>query len=333
MRDQVQTLNYCAHAIEQFTSDERILRKVAPRAAAGHLRVIELLRGAVKFILPNCAELIDSRDVRQAHLDLLRLPFPCIALEAPWIKEDGIDELAGFEQAAATKRIALCWEEQRTGGLASLQPENRQPARGVFVLPIYWLPRSMRWVMGIGGTAVPYDATFERANPDRMLEASRIAHQGLADVGLLKKQNSFRATPFIVLPEPFEQVKMEQGVDRALAAVLLDSRDEVMALIGACTVLNCANVRTEDVLPSAALNKKRQAHGKQPFFTYKVLQLGDGQGAAAGMSPGGTHASPRMHLRRGHVRVLPDKRTVWVRNSMVNTGSTQGLVKKDYALS
>lgn len=49
--------------------------------------------------------------MRQAHLDLVRLPFPCIAFEAPWDKEeDGPEHIGDFKQTPATKRIALCWE-------------------------------------------------------------------------------------------------------------------------------------------------------------------------------------------------------------------------------
>ena len=47
---------------------------------------------------------------------------------------------------------------------------------------------------------------------------------------------------------------------------------------------------------------------------------------------GGNHASPRMHLRRGHLRRLPNK-VVWVKEAMVNAKSQIGVVDKDYCLS
>lgn len=78
-----------------------------------------------------------------------------------------------------------------------------------------------------------------------------------------------------------------------------------------------------------ALNKKRQANGKQPFFSYKVLQLAEEQRASVKGGSGGQHSSPRMHLRRGHLRRLESK-VVWVRPSMVNAESKRGVVIKDY---
>jgi len=38
-----------------------------------------------------------------------------------------------------------------------------------------------------------------------------------------------------------------------------------------------------------------------------------------------------MHLRRGHLRRLKD-RVTWVRSSMINAESSQGVVIKDYAI-
>jgi hypothetical protein len=82
----------------------------------------------------------------------------------------------------------------------------------------------------------------------------------------------------------------------------------------------------------APLNKKRQASGKQPFFSYKVLQLVAERAAPGHAAAGGERASPRLHLRRGHLRRLEHK-TVWVRPAMINAGSTHGSVLKDYGIA
>jgi len=79
------------------------------------------------------------------------------------------------------------------------------------------------------------------------------------------------------------------------------------------------------------LNKKRQAKGKQPFFSYKVLQLLEERREVGKTGAGGSSVSPRMHLRRGHLRRLESK-VVWVRPAMVNAGVNTGAVLKDYAV-
>lgn len=335
--DQVQALNYCAHAIEDLRELEASLRGTAPESARVFRRVIDMLQHSVKFILPNCCNLIDPDELKQAHLDLIRLPFPCVAFEAPWEKEDGIDQLGEFQQTPATKRIALCWdaslEYELLPGLNSVL--KAFPEGGVFVIPIYWGPEHRRWTVALGGSFVPYENTVQDVNLEESLPASRIAHAATIEAGLAKpKAKQFRSEPFYLLPEFYERTLAAYGGDRekAYAQIILDSRDEVQTVVQACSVINCANVTTAEIQAPAALNKKRQEKGKQPFFTYKVLQLSDERREAGKGGAGGSHGSPRMHLRRGHLRRLESK-VIWVRPSMVNAGSNAGVVLKDYAVS
>ena len=334
--DQVQALNYCAHAIEDLRELEAILRGAAPESARVFRRLIDMLQHSVKFILPNCCDLIDPNELRQAHLDLTRLPFPCVAFEAPWEKEDGIEQLGEFQQTPATKRIALCWEAspeyELLPGLNSIL--EAFPEGGVFVLPIYWGPEHRRWTVALGGSFVPYENTMQDVKLEESLPASRIAHAATIEAGLtISKAKHFRAVPFYLLHEFYVLSLAAYGGNRekAYAQIILDSRDEVQAVVQACSVINCANVTTAEISAPAALNKKRQEKGKQPFFSYKVLQLSDERREAGRGGAGGNHASPRMHLRRGHLRRLESK-VVWVRPAMVNAGSNTGAVLKDYAV-
>ena len=84
-----------------------------------------------------------------------------------------------------------------------------------------------------------------------------------------------------------------------------------------------------DIAAIEQQGKKREAKGKVPFFTYKVLTLKPSK-RSSGEGLGGTHASPRVHLRRGHIRRLPDKR-IWVNGCVVGDKS-KGMVVKDYAV-
>ena len=92
--------------------------------------------------------------------------------------------------------------------------------------------------------------------------------------------------------------------------------------------MNAAD-NTAVLAPSESLNKKRQARGNLPFLSYHVLALGGERSATTHL--GGMHASPRQHLRRGHIRHLPTGRTTWVRSCVVGSHST-GRVVKDYRL-
>ncbi len=87
--EQVQTLNYCAHALHEL---EHNLHHVAPESVQVCRGLVDKLRQSVKFILPNGCHLIDPQEFRQAHLDQLRLPFPCMTFEAPWETEQPIQQ-------------------------------------------------------------------------------------------------------------------------------------------------------------------------------------------------------------------------------------------------
>lgn len=332
--NQIQTTNYCARAIED------ILRWIAnletlgatPISAQRARVVVDMLQRSVKFLLPNCAQIVDERSLRETHLELLHLPYPLVAFEAPWIKDEPVEErLNGFPQTTSTRRIALCWELddgfEPFQGLNEIQESF--PEGGVFVVPVYYLDDLRSWSIAPGGTFVPHESAI--SSDFQQTTASNIATQALIDAGRARgNEYRFRAEPFILLPELFNELVARAGgsVDRAFAQIGLDCGDEVTMAVQACSVLNCANVGTVDIEPSRALNAKRVAKGKLPLFTYKVLQI-SAERNAVGTLAGGTHTSPRMHLRRGHLRRLGG-RTVWVRAAMVNAGSPDGVVMKDY---
>lgn len=107
--------------------------------------------------------------------------------------------------------------------------------------------------------------------------------------------------------------------------------DVVIAAQCIFAVMACSNVRTRDHQPDAALNKKRAKAGKVPLVSYKTLEIAVPNTRYEGGGPGGgTHASPRVHLRRGHIRKIADGKTVWVQACVV--GSKHGMVLKDYKL-
>jgi hypothetical protein len=94
------------------------------------------------------------------------------------------------------------------------------------------------------------------------------------------------------------------------------------------SALHCSNVRREEHTPDAKLQKARAKRGKAPLFSYWTLQL-DGKTERA-EDQGGTHASPRVHLRRGHPRQYAAGKWTWVQAHAVGNRSA-GMVHKDYS--
>ena len=96
------------------------------------------------------------------------------------------------------------------------------------------------------------------------------------------------------------------------------------------SVMRCVNVVSVDHPAPDRLNKKRMSAGKQPLLSFKTLRIKVPNRSVSGPDLGGSHSSPRLHLRRGHIRQLSGQRQIWVQSCVV--GSTHGLVIKDYAL-
>lgn len=331
--DFIQPLNYSAHAIDDLRIAVDRLRHQVPISAQVISGVIELLQRSIKFILPNCCDIFDVDSLDQKHLDLVRLPFPIVAFEAPWEKDAPLFEVNGVMQTRATRRIALCWEPEAYELLPGMSDWLQVfPAGGVFVLPIYYCP-GMPWQLGFGCIFQPYENVVTPVNINEGLPASRMAVEAILGVGgrINKHTKQFKCEPVPILIELFEAEATRVGRNEALAAILLDCGDETNVLIQACATINCNNVESEVLPAPAALNKKRVARGKQPFFEYKVLQL-TGEASVKGAAGGGDHATPRTHLRRGHLRRLDAQRVIWVRAAVVNPNSPRGKIDKDYSV-
>lgn len=97
-----------------------------------------------------------------------------------------------------------------------------------------------------------------------------------------------------------------------------------------CEALSCKNVVTEPLEPvDTSKNARRIKNGKLPIYETKILTIKAPEVVSGKTSNGGgTHASPRQHLRRGHIRRLPDC-NIWV-NSCVVGSVENGIIEKSY---
>lgn len=77
MKDTITPLNYTKEAIKDLSVMEKGLRSNAPLTSYIMRQVIDMLDSSVKFILPNCCDIIEPEEYRQTHFDLARLPWIC----------------------------------------------------------------------------------------------------------------------------------------------------------------------------------------------------------------------------------------------------------------
>jgi hypothetical protein len=77
-------------------------------------------------------------------------------------------------------------------------------------------------------------------------------------------------------------------------------------------------------------SRRLQAKGKPPQFDWHTVKIEPPKPKTE--CQGGTHATPRLHDRRGHVRRMPSGKTCWVKACKVGDAS-KGVVFKDYEVA
>ena len=92
--------------------------------------------------------------------------------------------------------------------------------------------------------------------------------------------------------------------------------------------LSCNNVAAEVVERiDPAVNARRRRQGKLPLYEVHRLVVKVGDVAHAIGAPMGDRGGPREHLRRGHIRRLPDGRKTWVQACVVGSRAL-GVIRK-----
>jgi hypothetical protein len=81
----------------------------------------------------------------------------------------------------------------------------------------------------------------------------------------------------------------------------------------------------------AATNRKRISKGKKPLVEFKMALI-EGKKSVMSSTPHGTHASPRLHWRRGHWRRTPKSgKQIWIAPMEVGD-EENGRIIKTYAI-
>ena len=106
--------------------------------------------------------------------------------------------------------------------------------------------------------------------------------------------------------------------------------ETILAALGAWYGL--LDRRVEAYIPSVAptfTNRRKIAQGKTPTYDWRTVVIEPVKPRSE--DKGGTHASPRLHDRRGHLRRLRSGKNVWVKACKVGD-PTKGAVFHDYKI-
>lgn len=331
-------LNYATEAIEFLKESIRILRQDTYPLDA-HRFVINMLSQATKFMLPDDGELYDDEEYTSDNIDVMRLPYSICALEytAGNKPSDPEDHKSGRERC--DKHISIAFDPHRLPQplkeelLKTLDKPNLDDisSNSIAVIALYAFNenrsviRGSEWSFASGVAFIDAENPFYESSPIRLVDAKFSFFQRNYEYDI---RNG--------MPPEFGRMALSDNTQGAVKAALHFA-----------TAMSCSNVSTETLKPPPLVNKKRLSKGKAPLFEYHVLNLdvvhqdthAHGSGAldfsdSAEISGGGSHASPRQHLRRGHMRRLGEKhgnKVIWV-NATVVGKSHKGVIEKSYEL-
>ena len=110
--------------------------------------------------------------------------------------------------------------------------------------------------------------------------------------------------------------------------LMIDALDEVNAARAFAVTMNCSNIKEELIVAPKGINKKRSQKGKALLQDFHILTIDIFKSSKSSPNKNDQpeRASPRQHLRRGHIRRLVDK-AIWVNASVVGSGD---IVEKTY---
>lgn len=274
--------------------------------AADFLRFGAIVQQSIKFYLPEASMVLGERPYAQ-FADLFELPFDCISiLSETFASETG--ERTGDSIAKPMLTLAFA-------------------VRGAFDLSIRWTPTAEQ---------LPTDAWCYLVGLVQETLEGRDLWVPSGPVLFVCKQSDridIKPVPIAFNGSFYQQVSRagDLGIDYGPERALREMQADVCALLNLCVMLGLKNVSAQEVPPPVLVNAKRAKKGKQPLWSYHVLEVDGERWDAPANRMSSSEREVRSHLRRGHVRRIGDGRLVWVRAAFVH-GKAAGFVDKDYAV-
>ena len=320
--------NYCAHIYEHCNRQAEFYEKLLIGATYGlesgylsgkdvkpelvadienslqsYKALSTLVVASQKFLLPENGKLLDIKKYNEQYSDLLHIPFHSIALEITIT-----DYPKNIEGHTTNKAVLFAWTKESV-----INAEKNDKEHFPLILE--------------DDSAIHFTQIF--------------FHTGLNDWQVCPAYAAFIPSKINVLEGKEKRIENIVGDANFMATYRQHPEEELKGMIKEmvqtgfntllqfCLTVNCENISKGVIEPNEKQNKKRIRNGKIPFFSYNYLKLTNEKGEYA--DKGGTHASPRAHVRRGHLRRLPTGKTTWVRHSYIGDAAL-GAVDKAYVL-
>ena len=305
--------NYSAQAIGSLLSQWGNLRNMEYFLDVNSY-FIELLKQGVKFSLPNDARVItDDVDALVDKVAVESLPYPVTIIE--YLDSD-IDNQFYQSEARISKKIIIAIDMQK--------------ADDKFKQPIFELQAVSNKVLHP-----------KMDNNPELISSAMLKVCGecicFLEGGFMP---NYHGGVWMVCPRVGiipcgpcgRELEMPIGMAGANEIQTYGSPAENImggywSIIQLVAALSCTNIATERFC-SYPRALRRKSNKKKLIFEYHVLTIKPGKKQPA-QTQGGSHASPRVHLRRGHRREYRLGAFTWVQPCVVGSKEL-GVVHKDY---
>lgn len=280
------------------------------RDAQSYNRLADTIKKAVHFQLPEGGKIFGDnlKGIAGKGKDL-EIPFPVITVSYDVGEEvKGID--SPYQTMISRKRCAVAWDHEGKIYMVSVFEDA--------TLKNGWRPAMI-------------GAAFEKSKWQPNPEDEFVMAPSKNAINEHKPRTLFH--PLIILPDELELRAKLVGEQQA-AQMGVDDNDDIWSVFELIEALHCTNVRQSVVQNNdVVLNARRRRMKKLPLYEVRALVIeAPVEKAVKGVPLGGTHASPKEHLRRAHYRKLADGRMVKVRSTTVNPVSPDGVVDKTYVV-
>ena len=296
----MQPLNYAAQAASDIKKYAMGLSDYGWNEDAEKSMVVaNLFATSVHFQISDGGRILDDdlRGICNSQFDF-RLPFPLLSISFTY------KELA---ENVDVKRCIIAIDDVDKIRVITAHGGHG----GWFLLPIMVNLQKDKW------------------NAQQLSEADKVAH-----CDFNSREKLVAGAPVVMLQKSFDAYCRKNGTDEETALLEIISGVPLRSVLELIEALSCSNVSHEPIQRADnAVNARRVRAGKLPLYEIRMLTITVPERKVTARShPGGTHASPREHLRRGHIRNLSDGKKVWVQSCVVSGGYENGKISKGYSV-
>jgi len=298
--------NYAGQAEKSLIEYTRIIEKRGMVEDYHWLKLyLKMIPEAQHFVVPDGGRIIDgyAKDPNfVAHM-----PFPAMTIEY-YTSVPAKNETVG----AAPKRLILVVDDKAH--------ESMQ------IFCFHEVDIVNRWAPSVLGAIVPKKCYVQEGTP-LPVSYYHLPYDGTCTEKLLQIniESVITSQPDLLKVAEVEFKAAGENMDQ----LYHELGDEVSVVLCTLEALQCSNVTYTTYQP-AANNAKRRRLKVAPMYETHMLTLVTGEEKVRNTERGGgTHASPRQHLRRGHIRTYQSGKKVWVTSCVVGR-SDNGVVDKTY---